>query len=412
MAPDASEFLNRAHRRASSVDPAAVIRAVDDGNLSPEDGAQVLATLAETAEENPLGDLESLLTGRDHGLRTTAITAAILVGSQDPKLIEPLVPVLVSELEDDTFQTSTHLLRALRVVAPAYPAAFRSSVDTLLASLSSTGRDGREAVVSVLYWVSEDKPERLVEYASALQVRLTGLDRVEAESDRAIERSGPVEPAVREMKENQLFNDRVRVLLLQTLTNVAHTSEDPAGVVDIEAIAPLAQQDQYPEVRQECLRLLGTVARSEPWAVRDELTAIAEYTTADDERVAGTAAWTLAALADTYPSDVSAAMESRVDSVVDLLHSDAAEPRSHALALLAYLSEERLRESRIEEVQPRLVELLSDDHGFVRVGAVLTLQSLGATAALDELERLSESDPDPEVRQAATAAVREVGPKR
>jgi HEAT repeat protein len=412
MAPDASEFLDRADRQPSRVDPESVIRAVDGSDLSPEDGAEVLATLAENAERNPLGDLEPLLTGRDHGLRTTAITAVIRVGSQDPELVEPLVPVLVSELEDDTFQTSTHLLRALRVVAPAYPSAFHSSVETLLGSLSSTGRDGREAVVSVLYWVSEDEPERLVEHASTLQTRLTGLDRAEAESDRAIEQSDPVDPAVREMKEDQLFNDRVRVLLLQTLTNAARASDDPAGVVDIEAVAPLARQDQYPEIRRECLRLLGTVARSEPEALREELPAIAEYTTADDERVAGTAAWTLAALADAYPDDVSAVMETRVDSVVDLLHSDGAQPRGHALGLLAYLAETDPGSSRVEAACPRLVELLSDDHGFVRIGAVLTLQSLGAATALDELEQVSKTDPDPEVRQAATAAVRAIDSER
>lgn len=412
MAPDASEFLDRADRHPSRVDPESVIRAVDGGDLPPEDGAQVLATLAENAERNALGDLEPLLTGRDHGLRTTAVTAVIRVGSQDPELVEPLVPVLVSELEDDTFQTSTHLLRALRVVAPAYPSAFHSSVETLLASLSSTGRGGREAVVSVLYWVSEDEPERLVEHASTLQARLTGLDRAEADSDRAIEQSDPIDPAVREMKEGQLFNDRVRVLLLQTLTNVVRASDDPASVVDVEAVAPLARQDQYPEIRRECLRLLGTIARSEPGALREQLTAIAEYTTAEEERVAGTAAWTLAALADAYPDDVSAAMETRADSVVDLLHSDAAEPRGHALGLLAYLAETNPKKSGVEAARPRLLELLLDDHDFVRVGAVLTLQSLGTTAALDELERLSKTDPDSEVRRAATAAVREIDPER
>lgn len=412
MNPDASDLMDRAERHPSHVDPVAVTRSVNDGDLTPDEGAQVLVSLAENADENPLGDLEPLLTGRDHSVRTTVITALARVGDRDPELVEPLVPTMVSELGDDTFQTSTHLLRALRVVAPAYPTAFRSSVEELLSSLSSTGRDGREAVVSILYWVSEDDPELLIEHVDALQAQLDGLSRAEADARRTLKQSSPAEPVVREIKEDRLFNDRTRVLLLQTLTNVAGTCDEPASVIDIGATFRLAKPDQYPEVRRACLGFLGTVARSEPGSLRDRVTAVSEYAAAENERVAGTAAWTLAALADAYPADVSAAMESQVGSVLDLLWSDAAETRGHALGLLAYLAEEGLPENHVQRMEPRLVDLLSDDHDFVRVGAVLTLESLRAAGALDELERMSETDPDPEVRQAATEAVRAIDSKQ
>ncbi len=411
MSSESEKLLRTAERSPGRVEPRAVVRSASDGTITLNEAAEVLVCLAETAEENPLGDLEPLLTAGDHGLRNAAVSVVIEIGTQSLEPVEPLVPGLVTAFEDGDRHPSTQLLRALSVVAPVYPAAFRSSVEQLLSTLTATGRDGREAVVSVLYWISEDEPGRLTEHADALQDHLRYLAAVEETNDRAAQQPTANDPAVREIESEQFFNDRVRVIAIQTLANVASACDDPADVIDIELLTGFTGHKQHPGVRTESIAVLGVVAKDAPDVVRDRIPRLSGYTTADDERTAGKAAWTLGILAAAYPDEVAREMESRVDSVVSLLDAESATTRGEALTLLTYLAGNAGLQEQVREATPALVSLLDDDRSFVRGGAVLTLRTLGGERALDELRQVSETDPDPDVRETATETVRKLSPE-
>ena len=98
-------------------------------------------------------------------------------------------------------------------------------------------------------------------------------------------------------------------------------------------------------------------------------------------------------------ADAPTAFADHVETVADLASADDLTARSAALDVLAALAEES--PDLVQPVSDAAVTALDADVNVVRARAVRVLGYLGDEAHVDALERVAETDDDPEVASLA-----------
>ncbi|TYL37946.1 hypothetical protein CV102_14595 [Natronococcus pandeyae] len=374
---DATERA-RTLRDVATTDPAAVpiaevVELLVLGN--PETRQLAMACLEETIDGRPgesaaaVAAFERLLSDDDPHVRRRAALSAGAAIRNDAESFETLVPALRTIGNDPTEPGRDAAIQALSALALERPGSATDAVDPLIdvchARVVPTEppRDG-------------SGPSRDGGYRDDHTAAAVGPERDRRES--------------------------TRVQAMAGLTRIA--AERPEAVVDrAERIAELLGDDHH-LVRAGTCEVLESVAETHPAAVEPFVPSLVDRLASDTEHpVPWRAADALNAAGDEYPIRVGEELRGVLDTIETFLERRDPGIRGVGVGLLAYAAQADA--DAVDDLVPRVHDLLEDDQAPVRANAALTLGLAGRGEAVDDLESLAADDPEPSVRDAATRAI-------
>jgi len=414
-----------------------------DGTGDPADRAM---ELADRARENPGAvdpeQLRELLDDDSSRARWYAIQALRTAASSGTVDLSTFVDQFVRELDGDESRVRGSAASALADVAARTPTAAVDAVDEMASLLetdeglsrttaadffhqlaeashdpdSDVGPEVVEPAISGLRSLLEDSTQRgtAIQILGAVADRYG--DRIVADTETFLEAFGEQAGNGIEMNTRNVDNRGAKEKLRE-LNDTAKTRERGIRIAAGEALVGIARADpdrlrseiprlaEYVDgpttaVRSITLELFEVVGAEHPETVEPYLDDIGERLE-DGDGVRERAVLALTAVSQSNPEGVAGAVEPHHDALVDLLDHPVPTVRGAAVGLLSYLAEESP-----ETVAPgRIRPMLDDEHAYVRGNAVWTLGYLGDEAATERIRELVESDPDPDVRSAADAAL-------
>lgn len=387
---------------------ASLVGRLDAADAQERKAASVaLAEVAEQAPERLEGVGERLvpyLSSDDLSVRMQVSSALAALVGRDPAPALDAVPELEARLADDSPVVRKNVLAVLAGVAATDPAAVEPAVDRVVDSLDSDVAALRQRAVTVLLRVGLESPASLRPHVGRLVARL------DDEADPATaspEGPGPDpsprplrserDPLQRVLKEERFRLSAIADGVAVLLATVAET--DPTAV-EGHADALLAQFDHDRSVVRRSV--VEAVAFAGDAGVLDPESAVpALVDRLDDdpvEAVRGRTAWALGLLSER--SEVCRARAATaLEGNLDLLGADDVEVRTGATTLLTAVVDDHPEVA--EAARADAVALLDDESPVVRQHAVYVLGSLGGAA--DQLERVRDEDPDPDVADLAAA---------
>ena len=204
------------------------------------------------------------------------------------------------------------------------------------------------------------------------------------------------------------------VALSLTVLSCGSTGGKPAGTPSDEAATPTPAQpnrvaelraklkDPDMSVRLKAVEELGPMAESSPEAVDALMEAVSD----SDPMVRRFVAYGL--------SDVKAPSAAVIAALTKLLRETEMEPRQAAVLALYKLAP-RVEADSVRDLAAALAVAAADKDEMVRIQAIMALGALGAPGALQvpavkaALERALK-DPNPQVREAASSSIGQLGP--
>jgi len=350
-------------------------------------------------------DLFDAIDDPDSRVQTTAAMAIGDFADRDPGTVSDGIPEMTALLASDEELLRTAVTDYLIRVANAAgdpestvaPETLEPAVSDLRALLDDPAQ--RENAVRALGAVADQYAHRLTDdvadFCEVFVAASEGPSGVDMDRSVAQSTREHVQDSTAKAKINQRA---VRNAAGESLVAIAR--EDPTAVTDrLSALADVLD-DPNPDARSYVLEVCEAVASAEADAVTPHLDAVAPRLE-DGPGVREHAVLALTALSQSDPDAVVDAIEPYHDAVVDLLGHGAPAVRGAAVGLLSYVAEASPDAVDPEPVRP----LLHDDTAYVRGNAVWVLGYLRDETARDDIQERAESDPDPEVRSAAEAAL-------
>lgn len=144
---------------------------------------------------------------------------------------------------------------------------------------------------------------------------------------------------------------------------------------------------------------LGRLTKQHPAMTKEIIPTARDLIQDDNVYVASNAAGLLADLADEYPEAVA----TEIDPLVQLLDHDDTELRYNAVAVLTRVAE--VDPEAVEPLIPEFINLLDDELVDTRFNACWALRYLDATAAVERLKKVVETDENKRVKSVALHAI-------
>ena len=177
------------------------------------------------------------------------------------------------------------------------------------------------------------------------------------------------------------------------------------SIAEPEALMPIVSKvelflEQGPDTgRVGVLAALGRLTKQHPAMTKEIIPTARDLVQDDNVYVASNAAGLLADLADEYPEAVA----TEIDPLVQLLDHDDTELRYNAVAVLTRVAE--VDPEAVEPLIPEFIDLLDDEFVDTRFNACWALRYLDATAAVERLKEVVETDEDKRVKSVALHAI-------
>jgi HEAT repeat protein len=420
----ARDLADLAREEPSSVDPDDLEALLDADSADARWYAlQAIRTTSSAGELDLTAFVDELgdaLTDDDSRVQTAAAMAVGDLADREPTAVTGLLSEMTALLSTDEQLLRTAVADYLIRIADAAGESGDATGESNGATASESGGDVSpavlEPVVSDLRSLLEDPAQRdnavlaFGSVADQFAHRLT--DDADVFSDVFVETTdgpdgvdmdGPVaqstQDRVQESTAKAKVNRRaIRNAAAESLVAIAR--EDSSALEEsLPALADVLD-DPNPDARSYVLEVFEAVASADADAVSPYLDAVAARLE-DGTGVCEHAALALAAVSQSDPDAVVDAVAPYHDAVVDLLGHQAPAVRGAAVGILSYVAEESPDAVDPEPVRP----LLHDDHAYVRGNAVWVLGYLGDETVREMVRERAESDPDPEVRSAAEAAL-------
>ena len=292
-----------------------------------------------------------------------------------------------------------------------------------LARITDAAPEAASAAVSTLVPLLEETPP-------AVQGEALGcLQAIAAVDDEAVAPAvAPVERFLPTASSRQLRDACLRFLLEVARTDPSPLVEtvpelgalltadqaDPAivsrvlnqiSMAEPDALMPVVSKleiflEQGPDTgRVGVLAALGRFTKQHPAMTKEIIPTARDLIQEDDIYVASNAAGLLADVADEYPEAVA----TEIDPFVQLLDHDDAQLRYNAVAVLTRVAD--VNPEAVEPLIPRLIDLLDDELVDTRFNVCWALRYLDATAAVERLTEVVETDPNEKVQSVALHAI-------
>lgn len=327
------------------------------------------------------------------------------IASHHPDQVADVAPKLIDAIDEEEFSGIYNaILESLTYVAQADPEAvtlLRSELPSLLRDDLPTARRHAADIARTL---ASSDPENCTPLIAAL-LEVVG-NRYESASESFDSRtmSGVPEQMVKKDTEAAQEQNRIRGRAAEALAEIARA--DPEAMIgETDELVELLRTEPSPLPHDELLEIVAVIAQERPAAITEAIDPLVELLRAESEtaETKATAAWILALLSEVNEDRVTDAVRPVVPTVIDLLDADDTPARGAAASLLMYVAD-RHPDRVVAATEPLLV-LLDDDAPFIRGSAAWVLGRVGDIDIRDRLADVAESDPDEEVREAASQAV-------
>ncbi|MFB6150653.1 MAG: HEAT repeat domain-containing protein [Haloarculaceae archaeon] len=359
---------------------------------------------SESELESFVPPLRGALRADDPILRNSALQALTDVASRDVSLVEPVLDDVADLLSDEQDLVRSSTVEFLYFVGQEDAEAIRPCADELLAMFDGDPSPGQRSPLYCLALLAREDVDPVVdELHRFVDVFVDGPDdRAEfdtREIDGRLDADQIQNVAQTATKQRRDY----RVVAGDVIVSIAR--QEPAAVVDhLPDLAPFAD-DPVLQIRVVVLDVLGALAMDYPERVLGHLPALAAAL--DDGRpVSAHAVKALGALSQERPDAAVEAVSPHADKLIDLLDHAESEVRSVAAGLLSYLGAEQ--PETVEPALPDARDLLDDEHPYVRGNAVWIVEAVGDESDRETLKELAESDPNPQVREAAETAAQQL----
>lgn len=298
-------------------------------------------------------------------------------------------------------------LLKLAQLTEANPSAGLATVPALTTELQASNRAVQAEILTILSYIAQEHPEEVTPAAEDVIEFLTPDTESEILADvisivAAIADSNPgaVVDAVPKLAALLQDGSPADATAITTIQRVAEAYPDAVVPITTQLIAYLdGGDDAY---RIGALAVLGTLSKDYPNVAEDTIPTAIELLDADHYKLRANAAGLLADLADEYPDRVKPV----VPQAIELLGDSDEKARYNATSILA-----RIAKAEPDAVEPAikpLIDALDEDFAYTRSNACWALGYLTAEDALDRLREVEETDPNGEVRHAASVAIDEI----
>lgn len=336
------------------------------------DRARTLHRRAKTDPETvDLEEVDRLVGAGEADARMAALRSLDEIAAHRPAEVLDLLPTLTDRLGSDELLVRTGAIHCLATLADAHPRKATPAADRVVRLLDPETDEGvLEGAIPFVAAVAEADPGTVLDAVP----KLAGLFRSEAPHEE------------------------------ETLVALAHIAASyPESVLPVTGELLTYVEADDSSHRVAAIAALGTVAKEYPNVARPLIPTLGDLLHADPHKLRANAAGLLAELCDEYP----AAVRPVGDRAIELLGDEDEKIRYNATSILA-----RLAEVYPDELAPAvepLVGALDEDFPYTRSNACWALGHLAADSALEALEELERSDPEPEVRTAAGWALGRLG---
>jgi HEAT repeat protein len=315
------------------------------------------------------GMIETIQTG-ESGAQRLALFRLARLAEADPSAGLTAVPALTTELRGSDPAVQAEAMTVLSSVAQEYPEEVTPAVEAVTEVLTPEADPGLlDDAITIVSEVADSSPGAVVDAVPKLAALLQDGSPADAAAITAIQRvAGPYPDAV--------------VPIAPQLT------------------AYLGESDESHRIG--ALAVLGTLSTDYPNVAEDTIPTAIELLDADHYKLRANAAGLLANLAAEYPNQVKPV----VPRAIELLDDSDEKARYNATSILA-----RIAKADPEAVEPGiepLIDALDEDFAYARSNAAWALGYLGAENALERLRGIEETDPNEEVRHAASVAIDEI----
>lgn len=393
-------------RSGGAVDPADVDALLDSSDPTDKRaGLRALALTADDRSDDELPSLAPFLSDPNPDVRYNALQVAVELLRERA---EPTVDTgaVVDRLNDESDRVAEKALGVASVVAKRDVETAREATDDVVRFLDSERSEIRKLAVRFLVILVRERPgdpsvplARLAEMLGETYEPLTFDDD---HFTAALSHTQTRKDLVTHSHEERERHMTLREFVAETLVVVAGERSDELRAHEATFRPYLTHGD--PHVREQTLRVYTALGDRRPGVVLgvvDEVTACLDADHPDSLRAAAVKPLGLAA--SEAPDSVVPALLDRVGVLVGLLGDDDPHVRGSALGLLSLVADRD--PAAVDRAEEEVVDLLDDEHAFVRGNAVWALGSLGSERAAAALRDRRADEPDPEVRASIDDAL-------
>ena len=335
-----------------------------DGHTYTRDDFDAIPDDPDPAECTAVCDRIENTTGKPRRLALVHLTR---ITDAAPEAASAAVSTLVPLLEETPPAVQGEALGCLQAIAAVDDEAVAPAVAPVKRLLpTASSRQLRDACLRFLLEVARTDPSPLVETVPEFGALLT--------ADQA-------DPAIVSRVLNQI------------------SMAEPDALMPIVSKLELFLEQGPDTGRVGVLAALGRFTKQHPAMTKEIIPTARDLIQEDDIYVASNAAGLLADVADEYPEAVA----TEIDPFVQLLDHDDAQLRYNAVAVLTRVAD--VNPEAVEPLIPKLIDCLDDELVDTRFNACWALRYLDATAAVERLTEVVETDPNEKVQSVALHAI-------
>lgn len=410
MTDEPGQLCKQAATDPASIDATHVARTLES---NPGEADAVGRALLRLAEADEVKTAKAAVADRlDHErdpVRAAAASAFHTYFTEQPVYDEAIVRSLGARLEDEYAVARRHAGAALRAVSHEHPRAVFEAIDqipTLLdpdnPRVTSIGTDLVEIAV-------ETDAAAAIDLIGPVLKTLREIPSLEAgvipAEGTGMSSSAPAHDQYESFAgETQQIRARLASIAREILV------DQPSAVHGrLDVVKDILESVDAGSVRAPLAEAVGHVAVRDPDGVEPAIESLGSLLADDDPGVVGNAAWALGILGESHGDRVGDVAVTHLSSLQSLL-SGTENARIAGVALLSYVCESQ--SELAPKVVDALVDRLDDDSTQVRTMAALALSHTDAESAISALRSVAKSDPDEEVKTAATEALDRIQSER
>ena len=315
------------------------------------------------------GVIDTIQTGESKAQRLALFRLARLAEA-DPSTGLTAVPVLTTELQGSDPAIQADAVTILSSVAQEHPEEVTPAAEDIIEFLASEADpDVLADAITIVAEIADSNPGAVVDAVPKLAAVLQDGSPADATATTAIQR-------------------------------IAEAYPDAVVPITPQLTAYLGESDESHRIG--ALAILGILSKDYPDVAEDTIPTAIELLDADRYKLRANAAGLLADLADAYPDQVKPV----VPRAIELLDDSDEKARYNATSILA-----RIAKTDPDAVEPAiepLIDALDEGFAYARSNACWALGYLAAEDALERLRDIEETDPNEEVRHAASVAIDEI----
>ncbi len=314
---------------------------------------------------------------------------------------------LIDTIQTDEEKPKRLALYRLAQLTKTDSTAGLTAVPTLTGELQASDSAVQAEALTILSYIAQEHPEEVVPASNEVITFLTPNVDPEVLDDAmsiiaaiAESNSGAVVDAVPKLAAHLQDGTPADATAITAIQRIAEAYPDAVVPITPQLTAYLGESDESHRIG--ALAILGTLSKDYPNVAEDTIPTAIELLDADHYKLRANAAGLLADLADAYPDQVKPV----VPRAIELLDDADEKARYNATSILA-----RIAKADPDAVKPAiepLIDALDEDFAYARSNACWALGYLAAEDALDRLRDIEETDPNEEVRHAASVAIDEL----